>query len=65
MAITYKLRKRRPEDSPEGTGKTELFGILKTEDGKESSIPLDEANLDYQEYLKWVEEGNEADPADE
>ena len=23
-----------------------------------------EANTDYQEYLKWVEEGNTADPAD-
>ena len=64
MAITYKLRKRRPEDSPEGTGKTELYAILETKDGKESSIPIDEANRDYQEYLAWVAEGNEADPAD-
>jgi hypothetical protein len=23
-----------------------------------ASIPFDEANNDYQEYLKWVEEGN-------
>ena len=22
------------------------------------SVPLDEANTDYQEYLKWVEAGN-------
>ena len=26
-------------------------------------IPLDEANRDYQEYLKWVAEGNEAEEA--
>jgi hypothetical protein len=28
-------------------------------------IPFDEANRDYQEYLQWVAEGNEADPAPE
>ena len=28
-------------------------------------IPMDEANTDYQEYLKWVAEGNEPLPADE
>lgn len=26
------------------------------EDGKKLSIPLDPANSDYQEYLKWLEE---------
>ena len=30
-----------------------------------ASIPFDEANTDYQEYLKWVAEGNEPLPADE
>ena len=29
------------------------------------SIPFDPANTDYQEYLKWVEEGNTPLPADE
>ena len=28
-------------------------------------IPFDEDNTDYQEYLKWVAEGNEPEPADE
>lgn len=27
-------------------------------------IPFDEDNFDYQEYLKWVAEGNEPLPAD-
>lgn len=28
-------------------------------------IPMDPNNKDYQEYLKWLEEGNEPLPADE
>ena len=27
-------------------------------------IPLDPDNTDYEEYLKWVAEGNTPDPAD-
>jgi hypothetical protein len=29
-----------------------------------ASIPIEPANTDYQEYLKWLEEGNEPLPAD-
>ena len=28
-------------------------------------IPFDENNTDYQQYLKWLEEGNTPLPADE
>ena len=29
-----------------------------------SMIPLDEPNVDYQEYLEWVAEGNTPEAAD-
>jgi hypothetical protein len=30
-----------------------------------ASIPFDQANTDYQAYLKWVSEGNTPESADE
>jgi hypothetical protein len=42
---------------------TVLKGVIRTTDG--AWIPFDEANTDYQQYLKWLEEGNTPLPADE
>ena len=40
-------------------------GAMKFVDGVHVlSLPFDEANRDYQEYLAWVSEGNTAEAAD-
>jgi len=44
-------------------GQTKPSCIIRTADG--ACIPFDPANTDYQEYLKWLAEGNEPLPADE
>lgn len=36
--------------------------ILRSSDG--ATIPPDDGNADYRDYLAWVEDGNEADPLD-
>jgi hypothetical protein len=51
-----------------------MYKLVKNEKGEISciyrisdntSIPLIQNNTDYQEYLKWVAEGNTPEPADE
>jgi len=52
----YKVINDIETNSPSNT-------IKRLTDG--ACIPFDPANTDYQEYLKWLAEGNEPLPADE
>ena len=54
----YKLAKPIKID-----GEPEAVFLLR--DAGDLFIPFDLANTDYQDYLKWLEEGNTPLPADE
>ena len=57
MTYTYKSL----GNCPEAIGSGPIDCILRKEDG--AFIPKDKDNKDYQEYLKWVAEGNTATEA--
>jgi len=49
--------------SPTQFNQTKPTSVIRTTDG--ACIPFDPANTCYQQYLKWVAEGNTPLPADE
>ena len=57
MSISYKLY----SNDENGASRK---AVQKTDGGMIYSIPFDEKNTDYQDYLAWVAEGNTPDPAD-
>ena len=53
--MTYKLYKTKDSEG----------AYITLDDGKFISFQFDPDNTDYQAYLKWLEEGNKPQPAEE
>lgn len=43
---------------------TEPNCVVKTDGEVTTAFPMNEENRDYREYLEWVAEGNQPEPAD-
>ena len=56
---SYKMYKKTPNDFITGEPSENIKRL-----SDNAFIPFDPANTDYQEYLKWLAEGNTPEPAD-
>ena len=55
--VNYKLVADIISGNVQSVKRTDASGAI-------AFVPFDDGNKDYQEYLKWVDKGNTAEPAD-